>query len=213
MAFLEDYSGMVLTHGALSSLLADYRAPNFKIHSLLKEKRLIGLKKGLYVVAPSAKNQLISLPLVANHLYGPSYVSLEFALSYYGIIPESVVEVTSVATKRSKSYETPLGRFTYQRLPSSYFSIGITQIRTSDKISYMFASPEKALCDWLVLTPNLRIHSSKGLATLLLEDMRMDEQELHNLDLNLIARISNSGFRSSRLKFLTSCLKALQPCQ
>lgn len=62
--------------------LADYRAPNFKIHSLLKEKQLIGLKKGLYVVAPSNQNQLISLSLVANHLYGPSYVSLESATDF-----------------------------------------------------------------------------------------------------------------------------------
>src|SRR5699024_7904040 len=121
MTSFESFSGAVLTHSTLLSLLEGYKAPNYKIHTLLKEGRLIGLKKGLYAVAPVEKNQLISLPLVANHLYGPSYVSLEFALYHYGVIPEYVADITSVCTKRGKMYDTPLGRFTYQQLPSEYY--------------------------------------------------------------------------------------------
>jgi len=209
MPKLEALSGMVLSHGTLVSLLAGYKAPNHKIHTLLKEGRLIGLKRGLYAVAPQENTQRVSLPLVANHLYGPSYVSLEFALYRYGIIPEYVAVITSVCTKRGKQFDTPLGRFTYQPLPAAYYAVGICYVRESDSLAYMMASPEKALCDWLALTPNLRIYSAKGLEVLLLEDMRMDEDILCGLDIPLVAKIVATEFRKQRLMHLVSFLESL----
>lgn len=209
MLNLSDFAGQVLTHGTLVSMLAEYKAPNFKIHSLLRDQRLIGLKKGLYVVAPAGNGQLISLPLVANHLYGPSYVSLEFALFHYGLIPEHVARVTSVCTRRGKRFATPLGLFSYQQLPADYYALGIRYTRESETLAYMMATPEKALCDWLALTPNLRMYSARGLAVLLLEDMRMDEDMLAGLDRELVARIAATGFRSQRLQYLAACLEGL----
>lgn len=210
MVGLEKYSGMVVNHSTLLSILKDYQAPNFKIHSLLKEGVLIGLKKGLYAVASASKNQLISLPLVANHLYGPSYVSLEYALSFYGIIPERVVVVTSVCTKRGKVFNTPLAAFSYQHLPADYYSIGINSFKETERVSYLIASPEKALVDWLALTPNLKFYSAKSLATLLFEDMRMDEEILRAMDLGLINSLAKTGFRNNRLKFIAELIGGLQ---
>lgn len=209
MEELDAFSGAVLTHSTLVSLLTGYKAPNYKIHTLLNEGRLIGLKKGLYAVAPKNKEQLIELPLVANHLYGPSYVSLEFALYHYGIIPEHVADITSVSTKRGKAFNTPFGRFTYQQLPPEYYALGVRTVRASDSVAYMMATPEKALCDWLALTPNLRIYSAKGLATLLLEDMRMDEVVLGSMNINVVKTIASVGFRAARLSFLPECLEGL----
>lgn len=210
MIDLSTYSGLVLSHGSLGAMLGEYKAPNFKIHSLLRESRLIGLKKGMYAVAPAQKGQLISKPLVANHLYGPSYVSLEYALFHYGLIPEHVAVVTSVSTKRGKTFDTPLGLFSYQQLPPNYYAVGVRYVKESETIAYMMASPEKALCDWLALTPNLRFYSSTGLMTLLLEDMRMDESLLCEMDLEQIEKMVSTGFRNVRLKHLIKSLEKIK---
>ena len=192
-------------------MLADYRAPNFKIHRWLQTGRLLGLKKGLYAVVPQQAGQFVSLPLAANQLYGPSHVSLEFALFHYGLIPEAVTQITSVSTKRGKQFDTPLGRFTYQRLPVDYYARGIRYVRESATQAYMMASPEKALCDWLALTPNLKLYSVKGLTILLLEDMRMDADMLVELDVAFVRQLAELGFRSNRLSLLADFLES-QSC-
>lgn len=206
---IEALAGTVLPHSSLVSQLSDYKAPNFKVHRMIKEGQLISLKKGLYAVPSEKNNVLISLPLVANHLYGPSYVSLEFALYHYGLIPEYVADITSVCTKRGKTFNTDLGRFSYQQLPTKYYSLGIRSVKESDTVAYLMASPEKALCDWLTLTPNLRLYSVKGLSNLLLEDMRMDAEIFKAFNLELIGNIVLTGFRAQRLKHLTEFLKGL----
>lgn len=125
MSLLQPLSGQVVNHGTLQAVLANYQAPNFKIHRWLREGCLLGLKKGLYAVVPQQQGQPVSLPLVANHLYGPSQVSLEFAMSHYGLIPEAVFAVTSVTIKRGRQFDTPLGCFSYQRVPADYYAMGI----------------------------------------------------------------------------------------
>ena len=209
MSLLQSFSWQVVTHGTLQSVLTGYKAPNFKIHRWLHEGRLLSLKKGLYAVVPQQTGQFISLPLVANQLYGPSHVSLEFALFHYGLIPEAVAQVTSVTTKRGKQFDTPLGRFSYQRLPVNYYAKGIRYIRETATQAYMMASPEKALCDWLALTPNLKLYSIKGLSTLLLDDMRMDIAGLQGLDPAFIRQLAGLGFRSNRMSLLADFMESL----
>lgn len=203
---LQPYGGLVVRHATLLSVLSDYRAPNFKIHRWLDDGRLISLKRGLYAVPDVSSNISLSLPLIANHLYGPSYVSMEFMLSHYGIIPERVVQVTSVTTRRGKCFENSLGRFSYQHLPPSYYALGIEYVKESARIGFMVASREKALCDWLALTPNLAIYSTKGLRLLLLEDMRMDESILREMDAQKVTAFAKAGFRSERLMWLSRLL-------
>lgn len=201
-SLLRPYAGLVVTHSALLSALADYQAPNFKIHRWLDEGALISLKRGLYVVPdPSSQSELF-LPLMANHLYGPSYVSMEFMLSHYGLVPERVVQITSVTTRRGKVFENGLGRFSYQRAPVSYYALGMNYVRASERVGFMVASREKALCDWLALTPNLKIYSTKGLRVLLLEDMRMDEDVLSGLDADRVMHFAQAGFKTERLQWL-----------
>jgi len=203
-SLLKPFAGLVVSHATLASVLSDYQAINFKIHRWLDEGALISLKRGLYAV-PDAPSQL-SLPLIANHLYGPSYVSMEFMLSHYGLIPERVLQVTSVTTRRGKVFENRLARFSYQRLPVSYYALGINYVRESERVGFMVASREKTLCDWLALTPNLKIYSTKGLRALLLEDMRMDEDVLSELDVDMVTRFSQAGFKTERLMWLALLL-------
>src|SRR6056297_1747959 len=204
---LKPYAGMVITHGILLSTLSEYQAPNFKIHRWLKEGQIMTLKRGMYVVSPKRSGVPVSLPLIANHLYGPSYVSLEFALSYFGLIPEGVADVTSVTTKRAKTFRNSLARFSYQRLPTRYYAQGIQQLKVSEKISFMIAEPEKALCDWLVLTPNLKIYSSKTMRILLLEDLRLDEEKLSELSSTKIFKYAQTGSKTEILTYLAKYLE------
>ncbi len=201
-ALLLPYTGLVVKHSTLLSVLSDYQAPNFKIHRWLDDGQLISLKRGLYAVPGLSAVISVSVPLVANHLYGPSYVSMEFMLSHYGIIPERVFQITSVTTRRGKRFENDLGRFSFQHVPAAYYALGIDYVKASERVGYMVASREKALCDWLALTPNIKIYSTKGLRVLLLDDMRMDEDILSELDTDKVMRFSQAGFKADRLQWL-----------
>ena len=103
-----------------------YRAPRNKIRNLRENGDLIRIRKGLYV-APSfpGRPPAVSPLALAALIYGPSYVSLESALSHHGLIPERVDEITSVTCKRAKRFQTPLGRFTYRPVSESAFSYGV----------------------------------------------------------------------------------------
>lgn len=207
---LKKYRGQVVTHGQLCGVLSSYRSPSFKIHKWMKEGELIGLRKGMYVVPYGPGEGVISLPLVANHLYGPSYVSLEYALYQHGLLTERPRAVSSVTILRGRDVETPLGLFTYQRLPEAYYAVGMTRVMGSTKVAYLMARPEKALCDWLGLTPNLRLYSVGGVAQLLLEDMRMDEETVIGLDGERIAHYATLGFRTQRLALLAAWLEGMR---
>ena len=84
---LRAFGSIPFSHGSLLSLLGEYRRPNDKIARLLAAGDLVQIKKGLYVLGVEHRSSPVSLPLVANLLYGPSYVSLDFALSWHGLIP------------------------------------------------------------------------------------------------------------------------------
>src|SRR6218665_3344082 len=91
-----------LTRQVMLDILKDYKSPNDKISELVKSGELISMRRGLYV--SDAGLPPVSPFLIANHLRGPSYVSLESALSFWGLIPERVYEISSVTTKTSKEY-------------------------------------------------------------------------------------------------------------
>ncbi len=164
---LSSLGGVPLTHGALVSMLKEYRSPNDKIVRLIGDGWLVPIKKGLYAVSPERTTIPISTPLVANLLYGPSYVSMDYALYHYGIIPERVVEVTSMTTRRGKVYNLSIGRFSYTHSSVDFYRLGIDRIENTDKTGFLMASPEKALCDKLVFTRNLNIASPRVLRELL----------------------------------------------
>ena len=182
--------------------MREYKRPNDKISTWIQDGLLIPIKRGLYIVNPSLTNAPISLQLIANHLYGPSYVSLKYALSHHGLIPEAVHQVTSVTTRRSKLYKTPLGRFSYQTLPATVYRFGMQSVKNDSGHFYLMASPEKALCDMILLTPNLNIHSVSGLVELFELDWRIDIDDVMRLDRNVIGEITRAGVKSRVLAYL-----------
>jgi len=191
----------------LYSLYNDLKQPKDKISDLEQKGLITRVKRDLYVVSPKIHNQEISRELVANHLYRPSYVSLESALSYYGLIPERVYSVRSVCTKSCKKYDTPLGNFEYIKVPENYFSIGINQEIIENQYAFLIASPEKALCDMIVATPNLRLQSVKAMRSYLEEDLRIDFEVLRTLDKDVVKRCVEVGRKKAELGFLLNVLK------
>jgi predicted transcriptional regulator of viral defense system len=111
----------------LMPLLSEYTNPRDFISRLVKKGDLIRLKNGFFVIADKIKKSPVPYAQIANLLYGPSYISFEWALSYYGMIPEGVYVITNAAATKSKSYRTPLGTFDYHFLSHARYAIGIDQ--------------------------------------------------------------------------------------
>ncbi|MDR2841405.1 MAG: hypothetical protein LBV75_09170, partial [Paludibacter sp.] len=147
MERLKNLGVIPINKDVLYSLYNDLKQPKDKITELERKGFIIRVKRNLYVVSPTVHNQKISSELVANHLYRPSYVSLESALAYYGLIPERVFTMRSVCTKLHKQYDTPLGHFEYVKVPAQYYPIGVRQEIIGNSYAFLIASPEKALCD------------------------------------------------------------------
>lgn len=205
MNSLHHFDHQIIPHSALASVFKDYARPNDKISRLTHQGSLISLKKGLYALSG---NLAPPKELVANHLYGPSYVSAQWGLSYYGLLTERVIEVTSMCLGRSRHVENALGRFNYHALPAHYYSLGQTSIRQQQN-AFLMATPEKALCDLLVSTRNLRLQSISAMTSYLLDDLRLDEDELVALDAQVIRQFAEADYKKSLLTTLAGTLEAL----
>ena len=193
MIDLETYRNVPLESSALQDLMGDYAFPRNKVSALEKRGAIIRLKKGLYVVSDKISRKPLSRELIANHLYGPSYVSFETALAFYGLIPEKVFAMRSATFKRAKRFENAVGNFDYVTVPRNYYSIGIRQQTVDNEYTYLIATPEKALCDVIVTTPNLRLQSVKAMQEYVEDDLRIDFSSLQNIDTEIIKQCSEAG--------------------
>ena len=205
---LQHFGSIPFGHGALLPVLKDYRRPNDKIAEWLRQGTLVPLKRGQYVRGGSGDAPC--LPLVANHLYGPSCVSLDYALAWHGLIPERVHEVTSVCTGRGRIIDNPLGHFSYVRLPMTVFPCGISQASASAQETFLIASPAKALCDKVMLTPRLRATSRAAMQRFLLDDLRIDADALQGLDRAVLRAYATCGAKTAQLRALLHCVEAMQ---
>lgn len=203
---LLQYGNVPVSGKMIESCYPQLEVPSKKVQSLEKEGDLIRLKRGLYVVSLEISGKPINAPLCANHIYGPSYVSLRWALRWYGLIPEQVHRMTSVTIKRSRSFETPIGFFDYYQVKPSYFSIGL-RIVQEDGVSFIMATPEKALCDFVLFDSYLPNRSVKGLKQFLEEDIRLDMDELMNFDVKIIESCAEQGGKKSILKNLIKIIQ------
>ncbi len=116
-----------------------------------KAGKVIQICRGVYVLAePYRKCQ--AEPFYIANTIKPSYVSLQSALAWWGLIPEYVPEITSVTTGRPGCYETPLGRFSYRHISANRFW-GSQLVKSVEGFDMRVAYPEKALLDLIYLTP------------------------------------------------------------
>jgi hypothetical protein len=161
--------------------LRDYARPRDKIRALLKRAVITRVKKGLYVFGPEYSRGPFSRELLANLIYGPSYVSLDYALAYYGLIPERVETVTSVTCGKNRVFSTPAGRFTYWAIPLRAYSIGIDIMEVGERRSFLMATREKALADKICRDRGSDIRKAEDFEGYLLEHLRLDPRQLFKL--------------------------------
>jgi hypothetical protein len=209
-AALMNFSNQPLSHQLLVSIFKKYERPNDKIYQLAKEGIIQSIKKGLYVVGPALNFDRRPEPfLLANHILGPSYVSAETALSYHGLIPERVYEIASMTTQAPRKFNTPLGSFTYTRLPLPYYAFGIRSEKLADDQYAMVASPEKALCDKIITTSGLLLRSRKAAKEFLIENMRMDEDILRQLDTKAMTSWIKGSLKEESLSMVVNAIQEL----
>lgn len=186
---------------ALSDIYPSTKHISDKARRLEQEGRIIRLKKGLYVRSAEDGAEPMA-ELVANHLYGPSYVSMLSALRHYGLIPERVYATQSLTIKHSRSFDTPLGRYDYFSCGVNYFPIGVSQ-HYETRTQFLIASPEKALCDLLVKTRNLEFDSSNILLDYLENDLRFNTDALKKMDSGILRQCyENATTRQKNIAIL-----------
>ena len=172
---------------------------------------IVRVKKGLYVFGAPFRRQPIVREYLANLVYGPSYVSLDSALSFHGLIPERVEAVTSMVYGRSHAFETPFGVFTYRGLPRNRYAVG-ARLESVGTVRFLIASPEKALVDKVWTDKRFGGATVGDFSEYLLDDLRIDEESLRSLDterMEAIGRAYDSPKIANLIRFTTKLRRAV----
>ena len=173
----------------LSDALSDFSNIRTKIGRLLASGEIIRIRKGLYTFPEYLRHSPLNPCVVANMIYGPSYVSCDYALSYYGMIPERVELITSMTTGRPREFSTPIGCFSYRQRKAKDYAIGIESVETPSG-NFLIASREKAIYDKALTDPRFDGSNIKGY---LLEDLRLDEEALSQLNVEALHELRDSA--------------------
>ena len=129
----------------------------------------------------------------------------DYTLSYYGLIPERVYEITSATMRMKKEFDTPLGRFTYKPIPLQAYALGIDWLYDDIHGGKLIATAEKALCDKIRADRGIGRLSQGKLKAYLEFDLRIDMELLFALDAALISTIA-TAYKSSNLKNLSKLI-------
>lgn len=194
---------MIKTTDMILEELQSYANPKTKLSRMVKQGKYFQIARGLYETDKNVPGHLL-----AGSIYGPSYISFEYALGFYGMIPEAVYTITSATfeKRKKKKYETAFGTFTYRDVPSAAFPLNIRLIQEGNYF-YRIAEPEKALCDQLYTMPPAK--NIKLLAELLFDDLRIEETELLKLEIEKIVFLSDR-YHSTNIKKLITLLKRIK---
>lgn len=175
--------------------LRGFQSPRDKLGHLCESGEVVRVKKGLYLPGWRQGEEFPVDPLVlAGLIYGPSYVSLETALSRHGLIPERTEEVTSITLKRAKCFDTPVGRFRYSPVNARAYACGL-RLESARGGGYLLAEPEKALCDRIAQVRSLS--AIRDVEALLEGDLRIERAALETFRIELVAEIAERYRRGS----------------
>ena len=192
---------MLVSFDALSQQFAGYTDVKGKIRREVQGGRLVQVARGLYETDARTDGKYL-----AGAIYGPSYLSSDYALSVHALIPEAVYGTYTSATFRkgkTKRYENAFGTFLYRDVPAAVYPLGV-EIKVESGYSYQIASPEKALCDKLYsLSP---VYSVRALNELLFDDLRIDEAAFFALQKDDISQLAPL-YRATNLKLLAKFME------
>jgi hypothetical protein len=199
----------IFDYQTLIDALKGLSSPRDKITDMLRQGIIIRVKKGLYVFGDKHRRHPYSMELLANLVYGPSYVSLDYALAFYGIIPERAEAMTSVTPNRSRRFATPIGLFIYRQIPARAYETGMVRKEGTHDQAFLIASPEKALADKVVSVRGAPIASVAEMRQFLEEDLRIDADTIRSLSAERIDEFAGR-YRSLKLRRLSGLLRRLQ---
>lgn len=191
---------MVVTTNDLREIYHDYRNIIDKIKRDADNGLLIRLNRGLYETDRYAEPAFL-----AGAILSPSYLSFEWALSYYDLIPERVTTITSASlnTHKTKTFFNKFGKYTYRDIKEDVFYEGLTEIENAH-YHVKIATKEKALCD--ALSKWRVVHSIKELKILMFVDMRIDYEEFSYCDPKELIRLA-SLYKKSNLDLLIKLVR------
>lgn len=191
---------MILTFDSLALQYKDYTDVKGKIRREVQSGRLTQIARGLYETDARADGKYL-----AGAIYGPSYLSFDYVLSMCSLIPEAIFRTYTSATFRkgkAKQYDNAFGVFTYRDVPAAVYHFDV-EIREENGYSYQIATPEKALCDKLyTISP---VGSVKAMRALLFEDLRVDESDFWQLNLEDIKQLAPL-YKSTNHKYLAKLI-------
>ena len=180
------------------------RYPDFDNRRLVEwqQKSYIQKIRREYYCFQERKKDEQFLFFAANKIYSPSYVSMESALAYYNLIPEGVFLTTSISTRNTASYNTPVGDFSYNHVkPPLLFGYRLLQ---NDGVAIKMAEPEKVILDYLYLK---KLNSEDDIDALRFNEIQIKEiVDFHKLD--KYQRIFNSKVLDKRIKLLKEIINA-----
>lgn len=192
---------MIVTIPNLKAKYTNYSDINGKIKRDVAEGNLFLVVRGIYET-----NKNTSGYLLASFIYGPSYLSFEYALSFHNLIPERVISYTNATFNKNKTkkYKNSFGLFLYRDVPKDAFPYFVNA-HEQDTYVYFIASPEKALCDMLyILAP---VKSVRELKSLMFENLRINISEFKNLNFDNIIFLSNK-YISANINFLKKLIES-----
>lgn len=191
---------MIFSTSELMQIYKDYSDAKGKIRRLVRDGDLIPIIKGLY-----EDNPKVDPSYLAPWIYSPSYLSFDYALYIYNIIPEAVYSYTSATFNKGKrkTYKNKFGTYVYQDVPKAAYPYGV-MAKIDGNYSYHIATCEKAICDKLYTIAPVR--NMKEFRYLLFEDLRIDEDNFRALNLNDILFLAPL-YHSTNLKFLMQFIK------
>jgi predicted transcriptional regulator of viral defense system len=199
----------IFDYQTLTDALRELSYPRDKITDMLAQRIIIRVKKGLYVFGEKYRRHPYSKELLANLVYGPSYVSLDYALAYYGLIPERVEALTSVTLSRSRKFRTPVGLFIYRQIPARAYEAGMVRVEAENDQAFLIASPEKALADKIVSVRGAPIASLAEMRRFLEEDLRIDAGAIRSMSADRIDELAGR-YRSLKLRRLAGLVRRFQ---
>ena len=188
---MQDKKQIYLDHMSLMSRFKEYSSPKSKITQMISAGKLIKIRRGLYL---DSQENGYSIKTLANIICFPSYISFEYALSYYDMIPERVEIVTSASYQKNKNkvFHTPVGSFYYYYLQSSVYHYGIDRMEENGN-PFLIATREKALLDTLSKIKGVR--SIKAMQALILDDLRLDKNILYSLNRKELTYLSTKYYQ------------------
>jgi len=199
----------IFDYQTLIDALGELSFPRDKITDLIKKKIIIRIKKGLYIFGDRYRKHSFSRELLANLIYGPSYVSLDYALDYHGFIPERSEALTSVTIGRSRKFHTPVGLFIYRQIPIRAYDDGMVLVEEDYGQAFLIASAEKALADKVISERGVSLTSAAEMRRFLTEDLRIDVSKVQSLSAERIDEYAGR-YRSRKLKHLSGLVRRLK---